>query len=318
MAAIFSYHLSENLKKYLDNIDLVRKRILLTPLSPQKEIRLRWNSTLERIKWSLSLSDVDVSKNEIDKILSLTNINKTSDLAKEVIGQRKAFNYLKEYWSINSQPMSFNTIKSLYQLACEPTLGKMPKLTQISEAELNQLITYLQDSHEHPVIQAAIAQIEFIRISPIEKGSGKISRLLNYLFLYKWGYDCRDLLVIDEYFRRDLVTFEKARQTVEENKNLTIWLEYFAYGINHQLQKALEIISSPTWGTNIPKMEKLNNRQKEILLCLENPDQKITNRDVQKMFTTSQITASRDLTKLVKFGLLFSHGKGRSVYYIKA
>ena len=28
-------------------------------------------------------------------------------------------------------------------------------------------------------------------------------------------------------------------------------------------------------------------------------------------------TASRDLTKLVKLGLVFSHGKGRSVYYTK-
>jgi len=35
------------------------------------------------------------------------------------------------------------------------------------------------------------------------------------------------------------------------------------------------------------------------------------------MFKVSQITASRDLSKLGALGLLFIHGKGRSVYYTK-
>ncbi len=43
----------------------------------------------------------------------------------------------------------------------------------------------------------------------------------------------------------------------------------------------------------------------------------ITNKKVQKLFKVSQITASRDLAKLASVGLLFTHGKGRSVYYTK-
>jgi len=62
---------------------------------------------------------------------------------------------------------------------------------------------------------------------------------------------------------------------------------------------------------------KLNGRQQSILSVLENPGEKITNKDVQKKFGVSQITASRDLSHLTTLGLLLAHGKGRSVYYTK-
>ena len=62
---------------------------------------------------------------------------------------------------------------------------------------------------------------------------------------------------------------------------------------------------------------QLNDRQKSILGFLENPDATITNKRVRSLFKISQITASRDLTKLANLGLLFAHGKGRSVFYTK-
>ena len=62
---------------------------------------------------------------------------------------------------------------------------------------------------------------------------------------------------------------------------------------------------------------RLSNRQKLIMEKLENPNIKITNREVAKMFAVSQITASRDLSKMVNLGILLPHGKGRSVYYTK-
>jgi len=61
----------------------------------------------------------------------------------------------------------------------------------------------------------------------------------------------------------------------------------------------------------------LNDRQNKILERLENPNLKITNKDVQKMFGVSQITASRDLSKMANLGILLPHGKGRSVFYTK-
>jgi Fic family protein len=124
---------------------------------------------------------------------------------------------------------------------------------------------------------------------------------------------------LDEYLRRDVVALKGAITSVQQSNNLTVWLEYFALGIIVQLNKALEDIHKNRFATTLPASYwKLNERQREILLMLEQPGTRITNKSVQKMFGVSQITASRDLAKLASLGLLFVHGKGRSVFYIKA
>lgn len=124
------------------------------------------------------------------------------------------------------------------------------------------------------------------------------------------------MLCFEEYLRRDLVTLEQAYQV--PGGNITPWLEYFAFGIAKQLEKALGEITSDTSPTTMPaSFWELNDRQKEVLKIMEQPDISITNKVVQKHFKVSQITASRDLTKLASLGLIFARGKGRSVYYTR-
>jgi len=179
-------------------------------------------------------------------------------------------------------------------------------------------LDYLQTGKEHPIVQAGFSQIQIIKISPFENGSARVARLFSHLLLYKHGFDCRGLLVLEQYYRSDLVGLKEAIKSVDRDKNLTFWLEYFAKGIAVQLQKALEEINSPKFKTDLSaSFWKLNERQKQILEYLENPEQKITNKEAQKMFSISQITASRYLSKLTSLGLIFSHGKGRSTFYTK-
>ena len=61
----------------------------------------------------------------------------------------------------------------------------------------------------------------------------------------------------------------------------------------------------------------LNERQKKILAHLDEPGSSINNRSLQKMTGISQMTAARDLSKLVEHGLIISHGKGRGVVYTR-
>ena len=85
-----------------------------------------------------------------------------------------------------------------------------------------------------------------------------------------------------------------------------------------QLKNAYKIVSSSKFQTDLPAaFWKLNDRHAEVMNLLERPGSKITNKKVQKMFKVSQITASRDLSQLVRLGLVFSGGKGRSTFYTK-
>ena len=63
----FSYNLSPETKKNLEKIEELKRKILFTPLSPKKELRLRWETQLNRVFWSLTLSEDFGSKKQFIK-----------------------------------------------------------------------------------------------------------------------------------------------------------------------------------------------------------------------------------------------------------
>jgi Fic family protein len=161
-------------------------------------------------------------------------------------------------------------------------------------------------------------QSEIINITPFDNGNGRIGRLLSYLFLYRAGLDFRGMLNLEEYYKRDIITYKRMLDQAKIQGNMTTFIEYFALGVKTSLEVVLENIKNEKFQDNLPaKFWKLNSRQRSLMQTLENPEEKISNKDIQKRFGVSQITASRDLTHLSNLGLLLAHGKGRSVYYTK-
>ncbi|OGH20472.1 MAG: hypothetical protein A3D74_00330 [Candidatus Levybacteria bacterium RIFCSPHIGHO2_02_FULL_37_13] len=295
-----SYNLSPTLKSFLDKIELLRQKILLTPLSPKSELRLRWEATVNRIYWSMMIIAKPINKNMIVK--QLTGQQNTGKRTQEhqVVKYKKALDYIKENWLVSDENITPKTIIALHSIA---SYGKFNS----SQARLKELLDYLQSSTEHPVIQAGIAYIEIINISPFTEGNRQIACLLGLIFLYKSGYDFRGLLVLEEYLHKNTNSY---------SQNLTPYLESFTSTMITQLEKI--IYSDLSSRGNLPSsFWQLNDRQKSIINFLENPDATITNKKVQNLFKISQITASRDLARLVALGQLFAHGKGRSVFYTR-
>ena len=66
---ILAYNLSPTIKDTLAKIDALNNKLLLIPLSLKNEQRLKWETTIARIYWSLILSANPLSKNHMAKIL---------------------------------------------------------------------------------------------------------------------------------------------------------------------------------------------------------------------------------------------------------
>lgn len=313
-----TYNLSTNLQSRLKEAEMLRRRILLTPINPRKKLRLAWESEVERIYWSFSLTDNPLSKADITKTL-LKDQKRLSKEQKRIIAYKNALDFIRENWLVEERKITPKTIRDLFDIAIKPTTDN-PNISKFNSKAKNieHLLDYLASGEENPIIQAGIIHIQLLILSPFEDGNGRISRLATYLFLYKNGCDYLDLFCLDEYLRKDLIALKEAVQSVSENQNLTLWLEYFVEGTVVQLKKVVKNLESERFKTETPNsFWKLNERQKKILNLLQNPKEKITNNMVQKMFNISQITASRDLSRLKSLGLLFPHGKGRSIYYTK-
>jgi len=313
------YGISEKLKELLPQAESLRAKILLTPLPPAVERRLRWEANLQKVFWGLSLAENPISKANMAKILASPPKRKLTNFEKEVLGYKKALDYIKEEWLASPKIITPQTILRIYNLACEPVFGSGKASFRAKRQDLAHFLDYLQTGKEHPIIQAGVAQIQIIKISPFEYANRRVARLFTYLMLYKNGFDCRDLLVLEQYYRSDVVGLKEALASVDIQQNLTFWLEYFTKGVVVQLEKALEDIQQQKFKTDLPpSFWRLNEKQKQILQYLEDPQQKITNQQVQQMFKVSQITASRYLAKLASLGLILAHGKGRATFYTKA
>jgi Fic family protein len=299
----FSYNLSEQLKNNLRKIELLRQKILLTPLSLKIELRLKWEFMVNRVYWAIIFSkDKSLNKTKVTKLLAHQEKEKMNE-DEEIVKYKNALDYIRENWLVSEKAITSKDVLVLHGLA---SFGRF----RSSEREIKQLLDYLQKSPEHPVVQAAVSYIQILNITSFTLGSTQLAYLLAYLFMYKSGYDFRGLLVLEECWHKDLIIY---------SANLTPLLEEFSKLLANQLEKtaSFDVGSQNKPGALSSDFWELSDRQKAILTYLEQPDLTITNKKVQKLFKISQITASRDLAKLASLGLLFSHGKGRSVFYTK-
>lgn len=306
----FSYNISPVLQQSLKAIDTIRQGIVLRPLSPKTEHRLRWEAHLDRIYYSLHLSHMSVSKKDIIRILSTPSKLRGTQTEQQVMQYKRAIDYISQDWLVNDKPVMPQTISKLYKIA---TGERLP----VPEQTLMEVLVFLQTSSENPFIQAYISYLQFTQIVPPTDSSSRVARLLPYVFLYRSGMDVRGLLVLEEYFYKNERLLRELQTVISRNESITAWIEHFingtgeiVAGIEHKLSEGQESLLPATFW-------QLTERQKDILSLFDRPGERITNRKVQSAFKISQITASRDLARMANLGYLFPYGKGRSVYYMK-
>ena len=314
-----SYNLSSILRDRLQKIDLIRKDILLTPLSPKIELQMRWDIMIDRIYNSLALADSPLTKPEMIKILTSNmvfekdkNFKKLSSEEENVLSYKRALDYISQHWLVPEKNVTVKDVLILYDIFYRGRLILPP-------SRIQEVLDYIQAHEDHPIIQAGVVCLGIVRIQPFSLGNGRLSRLLSYVFLYKNGYDVKGLIEFEKTWTADRQTYSEAIRIALEVTSITLWLEYFSNSVLTALAGAyrkINTLTSENVGVHSSFWE-LSDRQKSIINMLDQPGLTITNRKVQKHFGISQITASRDLSHLASLGILFTHGKGRSVYYTK-
>jgi len=233
-------------------------------------------------------------------------------MQKSVVGFKKALDYITQEWLVAARTVNERTLVDLYGILTGEKL-------KLGNADLQNSLRYIQASPDHSLVQAALAQILIQTEGFFGEESSQMALLTSLLFLYKYGYDFRRLLVIEEYFYEHRDRYHKLINQSLRDNNITPWLEFVVEAAEFQANRLMRQINSGEFSINetLRAELELNERQKQILGYLDKPGSKISNKAVQKNFKVSPITAARDLAKLTSLGLLFPVGKGRSTYYTK-
>ncbi len=307
----FSYTKTQYLIEELDKINFLRQELLLTPISLKDKSILRWTALLDKIYYSINLSGIQISQEEISRVLESHGQKFFTAKQKEIIAFKRGLQWITQEWIASTKPVIASSLTNLYRVAYNQSIPSQSEDLQTS-------LRYLQANPDHPIIQSALAQILILSNSFFEQKTVQMSFLASQLFLYKYGYELRRFLVLEEYYFQQKERYFGLVNQVARTTNATPWLEFVVEATTYQLNKLLRQIQRHEYETEETKnLMELNERQKQILTMLDQPQTRISNKMVQKAFKLSAITASRDLAKLTSLGFLFPIGKGRSTYYTK-
>ncbi|MBI3386099.1 hypothetical protein HY031_03390 [Candidatus Gottesmanbacteria bacterium] len=314
-----TYTLSQSLRDAFVSIDSLRRTILTTPVSPKTELELQFQATIDRTYGSLALAGGPITKHDVAALLSRPP-KRMLPLVRDVLSYKKALTYITQTWSANPKAVSVSAVETIATLVY-PDAKDIRRDLHSLETTIRRIIEWGDPQHDHPILQAAVTQALLTDAFAGKTDHGQIARLVSYLILTKYGFDLRGMLAPEREWARAADSYKRAFETIERHNEFTAWLLYFTMTVRSGMEELHQSLSKSSSELHVDVSKHffdLSDRQKTILGLLESPTARITNRDVQKRFKISQITASRDLSKLASLGLLYSHGKGRSVSYTRA
>lgn len=201
-----------------------------------------------------------------------------------------------------------------------PDAEEVPKL-------INDLLKWLEISKEsgiHPIVRAGILHLQFVTIHPFTDGNGRIARLLTQLQLYRDDWDFRKILVLEDFYNRDRMSYYNAENfaqgaNYQEDMDFTTWLEYFTTGFLIEARKVLEQIQSIGFGHVSKESEQvfLDRDEIQIMDFLATTGM-ITSDDVMDILGVAKRTAQLKLKNLIDKKLLKNSGKGPAAHYTLA
>lgn len=303
------YTKTQQIRDNLDEFDSCQKSVASFPLDPKTNARLFCEGKAAKAYYALTLSSAPFARSEVvNTLLKKNNIKKDKE---EISKYLRALDFVRENWMLNNKEFTTADCTALYKESC---FGQLREET----SDLKHILGYVQLNREHPLVKAALCYILCFKINPFTQNSKRFSHLLFDFFVVKEGADSKGFFCIDHFYSDHKKEFDQALDYAYRKDNLTPWLEYVTSCALSQMRFVKDVVSQKgsLFRTGIPKRYwNLTQRQQKIASFSMIPQNRITNKRVQELLGVSQITASRDLSKLAILGLLEQHGRGRSVYY---
>ena len=201
---------------------------------------------------------------------------------------------------------------------------KAPPASQVKKL-IEQLLEFLAKSKKediHPIIKAGILHLQFVTIHPFTDGNGRVARLLTQLQLYRDDWDFRKILVLEDYYNNDRMSYYNAEnraqgKNYQKDMDFTSWLEYFTTGFLIEARKVMEQIQSIGFGKASKKSEQIFLDKDELqIMDFLTTTGRITSDGVVDVLGVAKRTAQLKLKNLSDKGLLNMNGKGPSSYYV--
>ena len=179
---------------------------------------------------------------------------------------------------------------------------------------LEELIAYVNESDDHPLLKAAVVHYQMVTIHPFEDGNGRTARILSDYVLDFYGYGFNQIGSLEEYFAYNVDEYYASLQMglpplYYDGRNNPphpeIWLHYFLRMVELHAKKVLELASTSIKEQSAASRSFLNVKEKVFLDYLSrNHIDTFTPSEMAEQMKVSNRTIINWSLALVKNGFL--------------
>lgn len=188
--------------------------------------------------------------------------------------------------------------------------------------EMQRFTEWLNNTDLNPLLAAAIAHLWFVSIHPFDDGNGRICRTITDMILSRAsGEKIRYYSMSAEINRNKKQYYDMLESSQKGGMDITSWILWFLKILETAIENALLKVSRTVdkaqyWERF--RHEDVNERQRKIVNRLwDGFEGKLTSSKWAKMCGCSQDTAQRDISDLIRRGMLRDSGEGgRSKNYL--
>ena len=331
--------LTNEILKYITEIDKNRYEVASIRLPGAVANKLRKNSKKKSSYASNKIEGNPLSEQQVEEAIDHDERKHHLKPEQEVRNYYLALNYLEECAKKKekfSKKLILNVQKHVEKGAPKEKLGLRgqtppgvlfavydsetgnpdyipPEYKDIPEL-LDELVAYVNETDDHPLIVAAVVHYQLVTIHPFEDGNGRTARLLSGYILDSSGYGFNGIGSLEEYFAYDIQEYYSSIQMglpahYYEGRNHPphpeIWINYFLRMVKLYSDKVRELSKASNGEELENSLSYLKDREKELLLLLiKNYKRDFAPIEVSKEMGVTNKTIINRLASLVKNGFV--------------
>ena len=143
---------------------------------------------------------------------------------------------------------------------------------------LDELLKYINDSDDHPLIKAAVIHYQLVTIHPFEDGNGRTARIISSYCLSLNGYGFKNVGSLEEYMSYNIDEYYDSLQMglpilYYDGRNNPphgeIWIKYYLRIFSFYASKVLSIALEESNDSKQERLSHLSKKAKYFLNYLE-------------------------------------------------
>jgi len=187
------------------------------------------------------------------------------------------------------------------------------------ESEMNMFVQWYNESDCSGPVKAAIAHLWFVAIHPFQDGNGRVGRAISEHALFQ-DFARPALFSMSSVINANRMEYYQQLRNTNTTLHIDEWIVWFVNLIKESQEKSLESVEfvlqkSKFWA--VYGDVKLNERQEKVMRKIFSVGADgfvrygLTNEKYRAITGAPSATTTRDLSSLVKSGLLYPSGEGK-------